>query len=114
MKIVQVTPGLIQIPPNGWGAVEKVIWAYKLELEKLGHEVDIKYCAEINKGDYDIVHVHVANLAMDLAKRGIPYVFSMHDHHVEVFGKFCECYQNNLEAIQKSIFSIVHLSLIHI
>ena len=107
MKIVQVTPGLIQIPPNGWGAVEKVIWAYKLELEKLGHEVDIKYCAEINKGDYDIVHVHVANLAIDLAERGIPYVFSMHDHHVEVFGKFCECYQNNLEAIQKSVFSIV-------
>ena len=25
MKITQVTPGIITIPPNGWGAVEKVI-----------------------------------------------------------------------------------------
>ena len=30
MKITQVTPGLITIPPNGWGAIEKVIWNYHL------------------------------------------------------------------------------------
>jgi hypothetical protein len=29
MKITQVTPGLITIPPNGWGAVEKIIWNYQ-------------------------------------------------------------------------------------
>jgi hypothetical protein len=28
MRITQVTPGIITIPPNGWGAVEKVIWEY--------------------------------------------------------------------------------------
>jgi hypothetical protein len=28
MKITQVTPGLITIPPNGWGA-EKIIWNYQ-------------------------------------------------------------------------------------
>lgn len=107
MKIVQITPGLIQIPPNGWGAVEKIIWAYKLELEKLGHEVDIKYSGEVNQGDYDIVHVHVANLAIDLADRGIPYVFTMHDHHSEVFGKFSQCFQDNLKAIELSVLSLV-------
>ena len=32
MKITHVTPGLITIPPNGWGAIEKVIWNYNLNL----------------------------------------------------------------------------------
>ena len=26
MKIINVTPGILPIPPNGWGAVEKIIW----------------------------------------------------------------------------------------
>ena len=29
------------IPPKGWGAVESLIWDYKITLEKLGHEVQI-------------------------------------------------------------------------
>ena len=107
MKIAQVTPGLIPIPPNGWGAVEKIIWAYNLELKKLGHEVDILYSGDIHKDDYDVVHVHVSNLAIELANRGIPYVFTMHDHHVEVFGKGSFSYRENLEAINRSIFSMV-------
>ena len=35
MKVIQVTPGLIPIPPNGWGAVERIIWEYKLKLDEL-------------------------------------------------------------------------------
>ena len=107
MKIAQVTPGLIPIPPNGWGAVEKIIWAYKLELEKLGHEVSIPYSNEVTADNYEMVHVHVANLALGLAERGIPYVFTMHDHHSEVFGKDSDVYKQNLEAINKSLFSMV-------
>ena len=29
------------IPPVGWGAVESLIWDYKVTLEKLGHTVQI-------------------------------------------------------------------------
>ena len=29
MRIVHVATGLITIPPNGWGAVERLIWEYK-------------------------------------------------------------------------------------
>ena len=29
------------IPPVGWGAVESLIWDYKVTLEKLGHQVQI-------------------------------------------------------------------------
>ena len=32
MKVIHITPGLIQIPPNGWGAVEKIIWEFHKEL----------------------------------------------------------------------------------
>ena len=41
MKICIVGPGIMPIPPTGWGAVEILIWDYKETLEKLGHEVII-------------------------------------------------------------------------
>ena len=41
MKIAIVGPGIMPIPPTGWGAVEILIWDQKLALEKLGHEVQI-------------------------------------------------------------------------
>ena len=59
MKIAQINPGLLPIPPNGWGAVEKIIWEYTLVLREMGHQVDIKYLNEIKAGEYDIVHVHI-------------------------------------------------------
>jgi glycosyltransferase involved in cell wall biosynthesis len=41
MKISIIGPGIMPIPPKGWGAVEALIWDYKIELEKLGHEIQI-------------------------------------------------------------------------
>ena len=111
MKIALIQNGHIPILPVGerkWGAVEKILGEYKANLEKLGHEVDILYCNEVQSGQYDIVHVHVANLALDLAKRGIPYIFSLHDHHAFHLGKSSSCYLENLAAIKNSIFSICH------
>ena len=35
MKICIVGPGIMPIPPTGWGAVEILIWDYKETLEKL-------------------------------------------------------------------------------
>ena len=40
MRISIVGPPL-PIPPKGWGAVESLIWDYKLTLNHLGHEVQI-------------------------------------------------------------------------
>ena len=107
LRIVQVTPGLIQIPPNGWGAVEKMIWEYKLAYESLGYICDIKYLSDIKPGDYDMVHIHVANLALEAYENNIPYYFTMHDHHTIYFGKDSFAYKQNKEAIQKSIKSFV-------
>ena len=40
MRISIVGPAT-PIPPVGWGAVESLIWDYKVTLEKLGHTVQI-------------------------------------------------------------------------
>jgi autotransporter strand-loop-strand O-heptosyltransferase len=107
MKITHVTPGLITIPPNGWGAIEKVIWNYHLNLLNRGHQSEIKYLNEVDVNS-DIVHIHVANLALEAHERGIPYIFSLHDHHVVEYGKNSDLYQKNLLAIKNSIISFCH------
>lgn len=87
MKVIQVTPGILPIPPKGWGALEIVIWNYKLSFEKLGHECSIKYLNEINDEEIknSIIHIHVADLALEAKKRGMKYIYTLHDHHVEIF-----------------------------
>ena len=107
MKIAQIHLGLLPIPPNGWGAVEKIIWEYKTELEKLGHQVDIPYMNEIKKGQYDIVHVHTWNQALELYKMGIPYIYTCHDHHVYLAGKDTQLYRDNLLAMKLAETAIV-------
>jgi autotransporter strand-loop-strand O-heptosyltransferase len=107
MKITHVTPGLITIPPNGWGAIEKVIWNYHLNLLNQGHESEIKYLNDVDTNS-DIIHIHVANLALEAHEKGIPYVFSLHDHHVVEYGRNSELYNKNLEAIKHSIISFCH------
>ena len=78
MKIALIGPGIMTIPPPGWGAVEILIWDYYTELCKLGHDVKIinkmrqqpyeqsnpftpysqELIKEINEGNYDFVHLH--------------------------------------------------------
>ena len=65
MKISIIGPGIMPIPPTGWGAVETLIWDMYNALIALGHDVDIvntKDPREIIKriNDYkpDFVHIH--------------------------------------------------------
>jgi len=64
MKISIVGPGIMPIPPTGWGAVEILIWDQKLALEKLGYKVDIvntkspvEIVQKINDYRPDFVHI---------------------------------------------------------
>lgn len=106
MKVININPGILPIPPNGWGAVEKIIWDYHLQLEKIGVQSEIKYLNEVNYDDSTIVHVHVANLANLCYDRGIPYIFTIHDHHAYVYGKDSPVFKENLKAIENSVFSL--------
>ena len=65
MKIVLIGPGIMPIPPTGWGAVEILVWDTKNALEELGHEVLIintknarDIIDKINSFRPDFVHVH--------------------------------------------------------
>lgn len=65
MKICLVGPGIMPIPPTGWGAVEIIVWDYKQVLEKQGHEVIIvntkdpqQIVETCNSHNPDVVHVH--------------------------------------------------------
>ena len=65
MKITLIGPGIMPIPPTGWGAVEILVWDTKLALEKLGHQVQIintkdakQIINDINSFRPDFVHVH--------------------------------------------------------
>ena len=100
MKIINVTPGLLPIPPNGWGAVEKIIWETHNSLLELGHDSEIKYLDDVK--DYDVVHIHVANLANIAHERGIPYYFTMHDHHSYLYGKESDVFKENMLAIKNA------------
>jgi len=64
MKICIVGPGIMPIPPTGWGAVEILIWDYKCTLEKMGHEVviinvrDQKQIIDLcNNENPDFIHI---------------------------------------------------------
>ncbi len=64
LRITIVGPGLMPIPPKGWGAVEILIYDYKKTLEKLGHSVTIvntknpqKIIRQVNKSYPDFVHI---------------------------------------------------------
>lgn len=77
-KICLVGPGIMSIPPKGWGAVEILIWDYYLQLKKMNIDVTIvnkitknnfeqrninspyikELINEINSGNYTFVHIH--------------------------------------------------------
>jgi len=64
MKIAIIGPGIMPIPPTGWGAVEILVWEQKLALEELGHEAliintqsPVEILQQINGFRPDFVHV---------------------------------------------------------
>lgn len=65
MKLALIGPGIMPIPPNGWGAVESLIWDYALELDELGHEGTIintpnwdEIIKYLNEDSYEFAHLH--------------------------------------------------------
>ncbi len=65
MRICLIGPGIMSIPPPGWGAVEILIWDYYQALTRLGHNVQIvntpnpvEIIRSVNAGNYDFVHLH--------------------------------------------------------
>lgn len=110
MKIALIGPGIIPIPPLGWGAVEILIWDYYLLLTEKGHKVTIinplrsnpsdqqhintDYCqkliATINQGKYDFVHFHYDCLFFLLPLINCPNIgITSHYPYIDQPNKHC-------------------------
>ena len=79
MRIVLVGPGIMPIPPTGWGAVEILIWDTKNALEALGHEVKIvntkdgrQILDEINLSDLTLFMFIMMSLFLSFLISNIP------------------------------------------
>jgi glycosyltransferase involved in cell wall biosynthesis len=84
LHIVIVGPGIMPIPPTGWGAVEILIWDYAKGLERLGQRVsivnykDVGECiSTIKTLKPDIVHIQYDERAEIAAavRDSVPVVF---------------------------------------
>ena len=66
MRISIIGPGLMPIPPKGWGAVESLIWDMANALKDLGHSVQIinttdgnQVLKAIEEHNPDFVHINL-------------------------------------------------------
>lgn len=90
MKIAIIGPGLLPIPPNGWGAIESLIYKHYCQLESMGHQVTIfnsknlkSISNYINNHDFDFIHLqfddHVNFFKKNLKK---PFCVTIHNGYI--------------------------------
>ncbi len=78
MKIALIGPGIIDIPPKGWGAVETIIHEMQKGLLRRGHEVLI-----VNTKEKAGIISSVNQFAPD-------FVYCQYDEHIDIMDKI-EC-----------------------
>ena len=95
MKICLVGPGIMAIPPVGWGAVEILIWDIKCTLEELGHEVVIvntqnrnEIIAQINQLKPDFVHIQYDEFVDVIPHINFPKAITSHYGYLEQPNKY--------------------------
>lgn len=78
MKVLLIAPGIMPIPPTGWGALEILIWDLKENLERLYNDVEVliintpnmnEIIYHSNRINPDIVHIHY-----DVFYKVVPYI----------------------------------------
>jgi hypothetical protein len=93
MKITLVGPGLMPIPPKGWGAVEILIADQAAMLQAAGHQVTIvnqrnrtQALAEVEASQPDLVHLHYDEYITWAEQMTCPrIVATSHYAYLEVF-----------------------------
>jgi glycosyltransferase involved in cell wall biosynthesis len=106
LKFVLVGPGIMPIPPTGWGACEILIWDYACELRKQGHSVDIvntqnrqTMINEIKRLKPDYVHIQYDEHA-EIASAVAPYVKG-----IGITSHYAYLEQPNRWATYKNVFN---------
>lgn len=94
MKFCLIGPGIMPIPPDGWGALERQIWDRACVLGEMGHEGEIINTPDMNEivkecleNEYDVIHVHydVFYPVVDYlyGKVKCPILFSSHYPYID-------------------------------
>ena len=126
LRIALIGPGIMPIPPKGWGAVEILIWDYYQELTRLGHKVvvintpDRQQIVElVNRGRFDFVHLHY-DVFWDLLDKFIcpkiaitshyPYIDQPEKHRADgydvVFKNICNNSRHFIFALSKKDYDM--------
>ncbi len=90
MKIALIAGGLDTIPSKKFGAIEMILWNYKLDLEKMGHEVvifndlDLRAVADaVNTGKFDFVELNYSEYtAFFLRNLKVPFCTVCHSGYI--------------------------------
>jgi glycosyltransferase involved in cell wall biosynthesis len=115
MKITLIGPGIMPIPPTGWGAVEILVWDTKNALEKLGHTVQIintrdfnQIIQEINSFRPDFVHIHYDEFIGLYPYIQYPIAITSHFGYLErpeMFGGYANI-ANSFAQIRPNVFCL--------
>ena len=116
MKITLVGPGLMPIPPTGWGAIEILVWDYKQTLEELGHEVQIVNTTDLNAAlqqinsfDPDFVHIQYDDYVHLYPHIKYPCAVTTHFAYLErpeLMGPYKERVFEHFSRIQPNVFGL--------
>jgi len=115
MKISIVGPGIMPIPPTGWGAVEILIWDSKNALEALGHTVQIintkngrEIINQINSFKPDFVHIQYDEFVPIIEYVQYPCAITSHFGYLErkeMFNGYINV-ANEFQRIKPNVFCL--------
>ena len=128
LRIAIVGPGIMPIPPPGWGAVEILIWDYYKQLEAFGHKVDIintpnmdEIVRLVNDGGFEFVHIHYdvfwpvldkLNCSKIAITSHYPYIDYPekynNDGYLSIFQSICNNSKHHIFALSKKDYNMFH------
>jgi len=128
LRIALVGPGIMPIPPPGWGAVEILIWDYYKQLEVFGHKVDIintpnmnEIVQIVNDGGFDFAHIHYdvfwpvldkLNCSKIAITSHYPYICDPekynNDGYSAIFQSICNNSKHYIFALSKKDYDMFH------
>jgi len=116
MKILFVGPGLLPIPPQGWGGIEHLVWDMNLALKELGHDVKIvnttnpkEIVYEVNTYRPDFVHIQYDDWVLLYPYIQYPCAISTHFAYIEQpqkMGDYKQRVFDHYPNIQPNIFAL--------
>lgn len=116
MKISIIGPGLLPIPPQGWGGIEHLVWDMKLALNKHGHDVQIinttnaqEIIEKVNHFRPDFVHIQYDDWVVLYPYIQYPCAISTHYAYIEQpdkMGAYKQRVFDHYSSIQPNIFGL--------